>query len=587
MRNLLCACLLFLAFVTHAEFTLRVDEQSQRYTVLDSDKPVLTYNYGSVSVPQGITGRYAVARSNYIHPLYGPNGEILTADYSKDHPHHRGIYWAWPAVSYKGEKRDLHALQGVFARPLRLLHQEATGAGAKLTAENVWKWNDTEEIVREEAAISVSPAHEGIRCIDFQFRLEALKPGVSLARRNQVAYGGMNCRFSAFTSQTITNHLGPSSSLPQETWAELAGIPPGGQEPIGLFLLQNPTNPLYPCDWVAYPDLNWLQPAFPKRGVVFELLPGQPLTLTYRLIIRSGEGLQKTSSTLFNNYVKENSRVLFEKIYHDTAIPSTQRGAALISMAKLNPQEVSQTVVEALTGKDAHLRHAATAALRTLDSSVLETLLKRFPTLPLESQWTLVPLWAEHRFTTAEPTIIGCLTSTDETLRLEAVRALRKLGSAVAIPSLLEAGTQGGPLAKEIEVTLQHMQGKDVTAVLQASSTQTNKPAQTTLAIKALGSRMDPGTCDFLLKIAATGTTKNAELALTTLKNQATAETLPRLRILLLEKPDLTDSLSQAIIAICKRQPDPAQALSTFLDTPIKAAIESQLRELQMKNVEK
>jgi HEAT repeat protein len=321
--------------------------------------------------------------------------------------------------------------------------------------------------------------------------------------------------------------------------------------------------------------------------MAFELLPGQPLTLAYRLIIRSGEGLQKTSSSLFNDYVKKNCRTLFEALYHDTTIPSTQRGAALISMARLNPQEVSQIVVEALTGKDVHLRHAATAALRTLDSSVLEVLLKRFPALPLESQWSLVPLWAEHRFTPAEPTIIGCLTSADETLRLEAVRALRKLGSAAAIPCLLEAGAKGGPLAKEIEVTLQHMQGKDVTTALQASSIQTNKPDQATLAIKALGSRMDPGTCDLLLGIAATGTTKDAELALTTLKNQATAEALPRLRILLLEKPDLTDSLTQAIIAICKRQPDQTQTLSTFLDTPIKAAIESQLRELQMKNVEK
>ena len=31
---------------------------------------------------------FAVARSNDVHPLYGPNGEVLTKDYSKDHPHH-------------------------------------------------------------------------------------------------------------------------------------------------------------------------------------------------------------------------------------------------------------------------------------------------------------------------------------------------------------------------------------------------------------------------------------------------------------------------------------------------------------------
>ena len=60
---------------------------------------------------------YARARSDYIHPLYGLNGEVLTRDWPVDHPHHRGIYWAWPEVDYGTNRGDLHALQKVFARP--------------------------------------------------------------------------------------------------------------------------------------------------------------------------------------------------------------------------------------------------------------------------------------------------------------------------------------------------------------------------------------------------------------------------------------------------------------------------------------
>ena len=60
---------------------------------------------------------YAVPRSNYIHPVYGLSGEMLTRDWSKDHPHHRGIYWAWPEVEFGKKLGDLHALQIVFARP--------------------------------------------------------------------------------------------------------------------------------------------------------------------------------------------------------------------------------------------------------------------------------------------------------------------------------------------------------------------------------------------------------------------------------------------------------------------------------------
>lgn len=196
MRNLLAFFTLALALSSHATFTLSVDEKTQRYTILDSGKPVLTYNYGIVPVPEGITGKYAVQRSNYIHPLYGPNGEVLTADYQKDHAHHRGIYWAWPEVAYKGELRDLHALQGLFARPVRMVRQEAGQDRALLETEHVWKWGDTEEIVRERATIAVAPAQNGLRVIDFQFHLEGLKPGVTIARRLQKHYGGLNVRLA-------------------------------------------------------------------------------------------------------------------------------------------------------------------------------------------------------------------------------------------------------------------------------------------------------------------------------------------------------------------------------------------------------
>jgi len=113
-----------LATTTRAAMTIKTEMNPERFTIEDRRQPVLTYNFGTVPVPAGVNGKYAVARSNYVHPLFGPNGEILTKDYSPDHPHHRGIYWAWPEVTYRGETRDLHALQGVFARPVKMLRQD-------------------------------------------------------------------------------------------------------------------------------------------------------------------------------------------------------------------------------------------------------------------------------------------------------------------------------------------------------------------------------------------------------------------------------------------------------------------------------
>ena len=778
MRRLIYVWGLSLALCSHAEFKIQMDEKTQKYTILDSGQPVFTYNYGIVPVPEGITGKYAVARSNYIHPLYGLNGEVLTADYQKDHPHHRGVYWAWPEVTYKGEKRDLHALQGIFARPVRMIRQEATKDRAVIETEHVWKWNDTEEIVRELATISVSPAKDGLRIIDFQFRLEGLKPDITIARRQQHAYGGFNVRMSSRKDQQITKHIGNAAQFPQESWAELVGIPPDGKESVGVFLLQKPTNPIYPCDWQDYPNLNWLQPTFPSSGMAFNLTSGKPLDLAYRIIIRSGAGLKNKPETLFAEYAKDTidplaslvqyklgdsrlvltafeesikatspaqrqaveqrlltlltgspspdfkrwacrqllivgspasiptvtpylkeegwmeacdmllalpekqglatllqtlptldnerratlihavglchapsavptlttyasdpdiqtssaallalshiqdssaadallalkptthnafriieaklanatlqrennpkkAKELFESVYSDTTLPAHYRAAALLGLTASNPKELTKTVVKALHDKDVHIRRAAVTALYLLESSACENLRTVFPTFPRETQLTILPLWAERRICSAEPEVLACLASTDSDLMLTAVVALRKMGTATAIPPLLAFAAEGGPLAKEAASTLQQIPGEAVVKALKRAS-QEKDPAQSTMAVKVLAARMDPGCIEFLLEVVAGPDAKKSEIALTTIKNQATEEVLPQLRKLLQIKPELQENLAQAVIAICKRQQNPRAHLSEFLETSIKTEIEQQIKTLILKDL--
>ena len=284
-----------------ASFAVVEEPATGRYTVTEQGRPVLTYNFASVPVPAGVSGKYAVARSDYVHPLYGPSGEILTQDFSPDHPHHRGLYWAWPEVTWKGETRDLHALQGVFARPVRIVRKEAADGGAVLEAENLWRWGDEQPIVREWATVSVLPEKDRRRAIDFAFRFQPLVEGVTLARRGQAHYGGFNVRLSARANQKITTHT-RTNAAPCEAWACLAGVPPQGQQPVSVVLLQSPANPDYPGDWIQYPNLNWLQPTFPSKGTAYRLSPDKPLVLRYRLVILSGEADDATLQNLWTEY---------------------------------------------------------------------------------------------------------------------------------------------------------------------------------------------------------------------------------------------------------------------------------------------
>jgi len=138
-------------------------------------RPCLRWNlhYQNVQPPPGFLARvaadsqkYARARSDYIHPLYGPSGEVLTMDWAADHSHHRGIYWAWPKVMLDGQTGDLHALQRVFARPVG---KPATSDGeqaASIEAANDWLWEDRTPIVHEKVQIRAEMAGPHGRRID-------------------------------------------------------------------------------------------------------------------------------------------------------------------------------------------------------------------------------------------------------------------------------------------------------------------------------------------------------------------------------------------------------------------------------------
>lgn len=81
------AVLRTLAAVAHAAEAPRAtdDEPTGRVTITEAGKTVLVYHSKNVPVPAEFSGakkhnKYAVARSNYIHPLRGLDGMPLTSD---------------------------------------------------------------------------------------------------------------------------------------------------------------------------------------------------------------------------------------------------------------------------------------------------------------------------------------------------------------------------------------------------------------------------------------------------------------------------------------------------------------------------
>ena len=232
---------------------------------------------------------YSVPRSDYIHPLYGMEGEMLTCDWPDGgHPHHRGIFWAWPEVKFGDQLGDIYALQRVFARPTGNVKYTSGTEFAEVEAENLWMWEEKEVLVRENAIIRVYRSAGDSRIIDLTIKLLALQDSVTLATRFTNSYGGLNIRMQTPEEQDISYHTDDADSNPRRAWSDFSGIFEGNASRSGLMVLQHRDNPEYPGEWREYPDLAWLQPTFPTPGTRYLLSKNEPLVLRYRLIIHSG-----------------------------------------------------------------------------------------------------------------------------------------------------------------------------------------------------------------------------------------------------------------------------------------------------------
>jgi len=297
------------------------DPNSGQLIIEEEGKKVLQYNYKTVYRKNVIhlsdaekeehehtgvdtfvtTSRYAKPRSDYIHPLYGLNGEMLTNDWPEGgHPHHRGIFWAWPEVEYGSERGDIFALQKIFARPTGDIELESGPVFAQIEAENIWIWEANEPtipIVREQALIRVYRATSKTRVIDLAIKLRALKDSITIATRGTDSYGGLNIRMQIPPdSQDISYFTSSPGSKPVRAWSDFSGIFEGSDSPTGLMVLQHQKNPEYPGEWVDYPELAWVQPTFPTPNTRYPLSQEEPLILRYRIIVHKGDKPGKSIS---------------------------------------------------------------------------------------------------------------------------------------------------------------------------------------------------------------------------------------------------------------------------------------------------
>lgn len=247
----------------------------------ENGKPVYVYNHGMMLKEGAPENR---RRSCYVHPVYAPDGTVVTDDFPRDHYHHRGIFWAWPAVTAGSERYDLWTIRGLLQKFVRWTARETKPESARLGVENGW-FAGERRIMRETVEIVALPSESNQRRLDFTLTFEALEQPVEIAgeRGSNKGYGGFSLRFAPREQTVIRTDAGAEardSDMQPRRWAEMEALFQGRR--AGARIEIDPSNQGFPNGWCIR-HYGFLGVNFPGLES-YRLEPGKPLVLKYRVI---------------------------------------------------------------------------------------------------------------------------------------------------------------------------------------------------------------------------------------------------------------------------------------------------------------
>ena len=263
-------------------------ENPQGIELLEAGQKVFFYQ----KEPKSLDGRYIC--NNYLHPLYSLEGDILTEEFPADHVFHRGIFWAWHQMYIDNQSIGNGWVMQNISQEVFQVKPGGTKNTARLDLDVHWKssaWQNGRPYVHEHTTILVHRT-KGVRKIDFEIRLKALVPGVSLGGADdEKGYGGLCLRIKTPEDLIFTSTNGPVTpqnlQITAGSWMDFSGTFRPDSEKSGITLLSHPTLPNYPPTWILRQTRSMQNVVFPGRYRT-EIPMDKPVILRYRLIVHKG-----------------------------------------------------------------------------------------------------------------------------------------------------------------------------------------------------------------------------------------------------------------------------------------------------------
>ena len=256
-------------------------------------KHVLRYNYGHVPPPAGVDPVFG--RSGYLHPVWTPEGSILSNDVPKNHLHHHGIWFPWTSSEFEGRPSDFWnsgskqgKVEGVkvestesgpvfggFTATHRFVNLNGPD-GPKTALNETWQvrvYGVGDRFVFDLVSTQTCATDQPLVIKKYRYGGLGFRGSIDWEGKEGVAF---------LTSEGKTRANGHETTA---RWCTMTGKVSGKEASIGF--LCHPSNFRAPQNMRIHPDepfFNWA----PSQAGDFSIEPGKPYVSRYRFIVASG-----------------------------------------------------------------------------------------------------------------------------------------------------------------------------------------------------------------------------------------------------------------------------------------------------------
>ncbi|WP_232835152.1 DUF6807 family protein [Pleomorphovibrio marinus] len=268
------------------DMALTWQESEDGWLLKEGSAPRLFYQ----TTTKAQDGKYP--RANYIHPLYGIDGEELTEDFPADHLHHRGIFWTWHQLYVDGERvADPWISEGISWEVVEVKPLDVS-EGAGLMAKVLWS-TEQGPVVEEHLALLYERLEEDAYRLTTEVELKPLKEEVSIGgSEDPKGYGGFSPRIKLSENVGFFDEEGevaprelPVSAGP---WMNVTKEKEGDP---GVVIMGEPDELPDYKGWILRAKNSMQNMAFPGREPI--VLPDEAPYLSFRNQLLVHQGLDK------------------------------------------------------------------------------------------------------------------------------------------------------------------------------------------------------------------------------------------------------------------------------------------------------